>query len=769
MKKIYLLLASIWLSSFGYSQYQTCDKEYISNGDIENYSGSGSNYDHNTLPAWSRYIGHPKVSGANAPTSPQGQSILLREDLSNNSSNGTYNTLYNTVTNGSYVLELYVKATQNKTDGEIAIILTNNLTQTAVNAYPDPDAAINTILADGQSKLVKYLTPAHWGNQQNWVKIQLPIDLTSGFHSYSQLLFLPKKNNPSTSPQLEVRIDGIKLRNQNTLIGYAYAISHEKCGCDGRIEVFAGGGTGPYAYTISEVGSPFGQMGPITYTATNAPGSNVTHKTTISNLCPGTYNIEIVDQNQCKRTSQVTINPSSCPQNPYPILNASYTGGGFFAGNYYGDQDIHFYSGTYFLSSGTKWEMKSCNIQYDQQGQPDPNSYPKIYLHQGARIIMDNTTITSFCDNAWYGIIMKDPTAELIILGGSKMEHAYKAISGEGGQININRAEFVNNLNAISDLKVDVNNISSSNFSSSSFQLPFPYNGGFDIMEKAIHLQSNTQSIIFDNEIDDVEHGIEVWIKGTNNFTQNRIKNVRKIGMSLYNLTGSQIIAEENEIELNATYFHPISHNEVIGIYQLNYSLPNLNQLNVKFYNNKITRTTGTVGKDLVGISEVSFGDDDQTSFEKNHIELDRTFSGTSYAFRSRRDHINASLYFRLNTITNTNVGMQLGNGSNYSDIDYQINCNYFKSLDWGISTYPYQAPNNSLDYTKLIIGKSSAPAANTWKFIPTDQLLRNNSSYKLYYYRALDESISNQNCFNYSATKYNVIGTSIDLNTACP
>ena len=765
MKKIYSLFALMCLSLFGFSQSQVCEKKYISNGDVENFNGSGSDYTASTLPGWHRYSGTPKVSGANAPTSPLGQSILLREELPQGSSSGTYNTLYNQVNGGDYILEFYVKATANKSDGAIDIFLTNGLSGTAAGIYLDPTTVFTNLSFDPNSRHVKTVNSSTWGNQQNWVKVTIPFNVPTNSPSFSQLLILPKKNSPSTSPRLEIRIDAISLRNQNTLTGYAYTLTNQKClsTCDGRIVAYAGAGTPPYTYTVMP-GNITGTLS----TPSGIPGGYITHKSVISNLCPGNYTITITDQNQCTRTSQATINTSSCPINMYTYLSDNYTGGATFSGNYYADKDVHLRDGTYYLKSGTVWEMMSCNITYDVEGSPDPTSYRKIYVHSDATLILEEATITGFCDNAWYGIEFEDNSTELLIHPKSKIEHAYKAISGEANKVYINGAHFENNLYAISEFKVTENTIQNSRFSSNSYQLPFPYNDGTQIMQKAIQLESKDQSIINENRIDNVAHAIDIWVSGSSSLTKNELTNIRKIGMSVYNLNSMQALVDNNTIELNATYFQPVPTNEVIGIYQLHSTLPNLAQINVKFLSNTIKRTTGTVGKDLVGISEVAFGNLHRTYYEKNRIELEKTFSGKSYAFRSKRDGVGGLLHFYKNEVINNDVGMQLGNGSGYSDINYSIRCNTFMSLDWGIETIPLSASGIGTDVTRLMIGRSYAASGNTWKFIPTTHFLKNNSPYKLYYYRVSDESIDNPNCYIYSALRYNVIGNSQTLNGLC-
>ena len=767
MKRILLLLFCLIfiLESTG----QQCNQEYITNRSISNFSGSTSSYSGGTLPGWHPYSGYPKVSSTNASTTANSHSIFLREVDRFNSANGTFNNLQAPINKGDYILEFKVYTTSIQREGELEIILIDGADfiseNTTYNASPS-SLANNFVTSPKKGVRIKTLNESDLGAPSQWNTIQIPFSITTTNVDYYQLLFLPKENQTSSSGMFQIRLDDVSIKaapfTANTTI-----INHQICNspCSGRVEVFANGGKLPYRYEL-KLPSGQTQIGPINTTASNGG-----LKSALSGLCAGTYTLTVLDANYCSHTIPITITSKNCKVNNYTYLDDYYSGGQTFSGKFYADKDIHLWDGIYTLAAGSHLEMMTCAYQYDSDGKIDPNGYRKIYLHKDAKLIIDNSTVTGYCNNVWYGIVLKDFTAELEIINQGSVGHAYRGVSGEGHYVSIYNANFINNLNGVSNLVVNGGEIGNSTFSSSPYLLPEPYNTGDYVMDHGIQFQGNLKSDVFHNKIDNVIHGIEVLTKAAGNFAvvyNNDLTNVRKYGISLYNsslfYTG---LAHSNTIELNANYFAPTGNSsEVIGIYQNFSSVSPLFASSVTYNLNKITRSTGSLGKNLIGISDITYTNGTSLFIGDNDIDLERTQFGHTIGIKSQRNQLNGLLQLRRNIISNLNNGILLGNGATYNAIEYSTYCNKLSHLDTGIETIPYLSSGLSTDVSQIIIGSQNIPAATVWNSIGANQKLKNNSIYKLHYWKASNEAMSTSDCYNYSPVNYQLnIGPSTTCN----
>ena len=749
---------------------QNCTFEYVQNGIVEDISGvlvEGQNFlsPNSPLPGWSRLSGTPQYRNADNTINPAGSGSLSfwAEPTWGEM---VFNTLNQGLVPGeTYHISVDIRTGVNANDGEVKFVIINGnepLTQyTGITAL-DPTEFCDTIVTSpyfGEEVFSITNLNANWTTYtQNFT-----VPLNPGVSLYSQLAIVLVEDTPNAAGHFGVGMDNISITDVVPLSVAFNVKSHQVCpgSCDGVISLDVSGGFGGFQYTYAGLDP-----------SNNGSGSLIGNSGIISDLCPDTYEITITDAHGCSiDLSPITIEPSSCKDEGFRVLRDSYTGGRPFGGNYYADKDVHLWNGTYTLLPGTRWEMKSCGIEYNLQGEPDPNSFRKIYLHGNAELIVDKATITGFCNNAWYGIIMQSPTARVKILDGGNIENAYKGVSGSGERLEITGATFANNTYAISDCEVESNYIRKTNLVSNNQTMPYPYNDNLHFMEKGIQLISHDISVIEDNVIENVKDGMEVWIYGSNTLKNNSIYDIRRYGLQLYNESGNLISAETNHLELNANDNYPPTAGvqRVIGIHQFYVGWPVSDRLNVRFYKNTIIRSPGTGGttpqSELIGIQDVARGSGNDAFYEENTIILQNNTNDNSIAIRSDRNQNYGQLNILKNVISSADVGLQLGNeSSNSNNITYMINCNYFQYLDWGIETIGVQANGNPLDISRVKIGALDSPAANYWTGIPNYQKLKNNSIYPLEYYKANGENIAYPNfcCFQGAANGGYLFQTSL-------
>jgi hypothetical protein len=221
----------------------------------------------------------------------------------------------------------------------------------------------------------------------------------------------------------------IVLSEPATLFSVGITTTYQPCnlGNDGILTANPSGGTAPYSsYSWSPVG-----------------GSSAI----ASGLSPGNYSVSVTDNNGCTKTSNLVLNAnaSCCGSSSSQIL----TSAGNLSGTYSSVQSLSFNA---IIPSGTAVTFDALDLYIA------PNV--SITIEPNATLYVRNASNLHACGAPWQGIILDDPTAQIIVSDQSSIQDANIAIHASNDAI----VEIYNSLLSNNGIGVFLHGGSFSNF-----------------------------------------------------------------------------------------------------------------------------------------------------------------------------------------------------------------------------------------------------------------------------------------------------------------